>query len=298
MSRFGKTLQRGILRQRIYILTTSTTITSRNQGREQIRLNRMLSTKRPARKNKMAQNSGNTRILLVCDFDHTIVDDNCDTYIKILLPNETIPERIRRHYRMHRSWTDFMGEIFQYMQSLKVTPQQIIDCMHSIKFTDGMKELLEYQAKQDNIDFIILSDANMVFIREALEGARLNNDINDIFSNPAKFNDEGCLEIKHYHSHDCDLCPSNMCKKLILKEYREKQHKEGIEYDRVCYVGDGGNDFCPSQSLCESDVVFPRVGYNLIDKITKFKKKGKNFNAKVVPWVSGQEVLDTIKKLI
>ncbi|XP_077979117.1 pyridoxal phosphate phosphatase PHOSPHO2-like [Glandiceps talaboti] len=238
------------------------------------------------------------KILLVCDFDNTIINGACDWLVTNLMPGVNARERILQHYRLSGNWSSTMQEIYKSMRNLNITPNQMIECLHTVNVIDGMRELLEYQSKQDGIDFILMSGCNTVLINVAIEGARLKGLAMDIIANPAKFNDEGYLEIENYHTHDCDNCSTDMCKRIALKDYREKQHKEGIVYDRVCYVGDGGNDFCPSQSLCESDIVFPRVGFALMDKITQFQEEGKSLNARVVPWVSGQEVLDTIKTFL
>ncbi|XP_077986113.1 pyridoxal phosphate phosphatase PHOSPHO2-like [Glandiceps talaboti] len=238
------------------------------------------------------------KILLVCDFDDTIIDGECDSILQNLMPGMNVRDSLNQRYSLSGNWSSALQEVFKLMHNLKITPNQMIECLHTFNVVDGMKELLEYQSKRDGIDLIILSGGNTAFINAAIEGASLQGHAMAILANPSKFNAEGCLEIESYHTHDCDSCSSDICKRIALKDYREKQSKEGIEYDRVCYVGDGGNDFCPSQSLCESDIVFPRVGFVLMDKITKFQEEGKSFNARVVPWVSGQDVLDTIKTIL
>lgn len=64
-----------------------------------------------------------------------------------------------------------------------------------------------------------------------------------MISNPARFDDEGRLHIEAFHQHHgCPLCPSNLCKGLVLSELLHS-------HDRVAYVGDGAGDFCPGCDL-------------------------------------------------
>ncbi|XP_002739219.1 pyridoxal phosphate phosphatase PHOSPHO2-like [Saccoglossus kowalevskii] len=242
--------------------------------------------------------ANNNKNLLVFDFDHTLVDGNTDTWILKLLPNAKVPVQIHRHYRMHNSWTDYMAEIMGHMHQLKITPEQIKDCMKEIPFIDGMKDLLMYQAENGSFDCIIVSDSNMVFINTILEATRLEKAVMKVVTNPGHFDDKGCLKIKHYHSHDCDYCPLNLCKREVLWDYIRVQKQGGNGYASVCYVGDGNNDFCPCESLSEKDLVFPRKGFNLLKKITNYQEKGKKFSPKVFPWVTGFEITEKLKTLL
>ena len=92
----------------------------------------------------------------------------------------------------------------------------------------------------------------------------MRDQVRDIFSNPAKFDENGYLRIRPYHSHTCEKCTSgNMCKKIILRTYLD----EHPQYKRLYYAGDGGNDFCPLGLLKEGDIAFARRKFSLEKKI-------------------------------
>ena len=58
------------------------------------------------------------RTLFAIDFDHTLVDDNTDTWVwKAPLPGgRRLPEEsIRTLRREHAVWTDFMNQIFRLL---------------------------------------------------------------------------------------------------------------------------------------------------------------------------------------
>lgn len=103
------------------------------------------------------------------------------------------------------------------------------------------------------------------------------------------------------------------------------------------YVGDGGNDLCPSLGLGSGDVVFPRKGYALEARVAKIRDAGKGrqggqklhedgssdqgqaqslhsvtgpsysepqaqkvltFSAEVVAWASGSEIQERLHRLV
>lgn len=52
------------------------------------------------------------KVLLVFDFDHTLIDENSDEYVTRLAPGGQLPEEIKSLYE-EDGWTDYMAEIFR-----------------------------------------------------------------------------------------------------------------------------------------------------------------------------------------
>lgn len=75
-------------------------------------------------------------------------------------------------------------------------------------------------------------------------------------TNNANVNANGQIIVEECHNkHECLICPRNLCKSKALRDYLNKNDK----YQRIWYIGDGRNDYCPVQSvLTENDVVFAR----------------------------------------
>jgi hypothetical protein len=69
------------------------------------------------------------------------------------------------------------------------------------------------------------------------------------------------------------------------------------EYDRVVYVGDGSNDFCPSTKLSVNDVVLPRIGRKF-SKMLKNDKFKSQIKARIVEWESADDVLEIFKSIL
>lgn len=98
----------------------------------------------------------------------------------------------------------------------------------------AVQELHDQGAKQ-----YIVSDANTVFIDVILKARGIKALFPDerIFTNKAWFADNGKLEIRRYHAHECVVgCPQNMCKGSIIKAI-EKEEAEGMCVCCVCVCG-------------------------------------------------------------
>ncbi|KPP69339.1 phosphoethanolamine/phosphocholine phosphatase-like [Scleropages formosus] len=103
-----------------------------------------------------------------------------------------------------------------------------------------------------------------------------------------------------YHAHGCPRCPENMCKQVIVRDYLARRTQErGRPFQRVFYVGDGANDFCPSLILGPRDTAFARQDYPMhkliVEKVTT---QPADFKATVVPWASGEDVVARLKKVV
>lgn len=234
------------------------------------------------------------KVLLAFDFDHTLIDNNCDTYIYKLAPGGKIPDTLKALYRKD-GWTHYMGEVFKYLFENGVTKEDIFKCLCEIQLTNGMEKLFNSLPKGKS-ECIIISDANSVFIDVILNNFGLKHHFQEVFTNPAKFNEEGCLTIEMYHHQDwCTLSTKNLCKGHILGNYIKAREKDNVAFSNIAYIGDGTNDFCPSLRLQECDLVFPRQGYSLIEYIPKMEaEQNLKIRAPVHPWDMGKEILDQV----
>ncbi|XP_060924430.1 pyridoxal phosphate phosphatase PHOSPHO2 isoform X2 [Limanda limanda] len=236
------------------------------------------------------------KTLMVFDFDHTVVDDNSDTWVIRCLPDQTLPDSVKNSYRKGH-WTEFMGRVMNYIDQ-EVSPDTVRSVMETIPFTDGMTDLLTFISQnKSTIDCIVISDSNTMFIECILQAAGLHVAVDQVFTNPAKFNELGYLEVQCYHSHDCDRCPVNLCKRKVLELYLTGQSDISVEYQRIFYVGDGGNDFCPTSCLRRHDVVMPRKGFTLEKLLAKREgqEPDTSLRARVLAWSSGTDILQELK---
>ena len=159
-----------------------------------------------------------------------------------------------------------------------------------------MKELLK-ELRKDNYEVIIISDSNSEFIRCIMKAAGVYDIVHSTYTNPAHWDDTGCLNIAYYHTQDwCSISTRNLCKGHILDAHIEKAKMDrNTSFTRVVYVGDGTNDLCPSLKLRDCDVTCPRKGYSLVKEIDKLTEGA--LKCEVLVWDTGSVILQHITKL-
>jgi len=84
-----------------------------------------------------------------------------------------------------------------------------------------------------------------------------------------------------------------MCKGEELDAF---VHRHGPSYDRVIYVGDGHNDFCPILRLREQDMVLCRNDRGLSKRIAK-EGTTAGLKCQVKYWGGAWEVEEIFDKL-
>ncbi|XP_061873130.1 phosphoethanolamine/phosphocholine phosphatase isoform X1 [Colius striatus] len=239
------------------------------------------------------------RYLLIFDFDETIINENSDDSIVRAAPGQALPEHIRQTFR-DGFYNEYMQRVLAYMGDQGVKMGDFKTVYENIPLSPGMLDLFQFLSKNHELfEIILISDANMFGIECKLRAAGFYSLFRKIFSNPSGFDKRGYFTLGPYHSHKCLDCPANMCKRKILTEYLAERAQEEVEFERVFYVGDGANDFCPSVSLTSADVAFPRKGYPMHRMTQEMEKKQPGaLQATVVPWESATEVARYLQELL
>ncbi|KAJ8251248.1 hypothetical protein GJAV_G00218940 [Gymnothorax javanicus] len=242
----------------------------------------------------------NKRFLIFFDFDETIVDESSDDVVVEAAPGQKLPGWLKDTYRPGH-YNEYMQRVLAFMAEQGVSEGAIRSVIEKIPASPGMKALFQFlSSHSQDFEIVLVSDANMFFIESWLHKVGARQLFLKIFTNPASFDGKGRLRLGPYHSHDCPRCPENMCKQVIVREYvAQRAAERGRPFQRVFYVGDGANDFCPSLVLGARDVAFPRREYpmhTLIAELTAARPA--EFQAAVVPWESGEDVVDRLKKLV
>ena len=229
------------------------------------------------------------RILVIFDFDHTLVDGNTDTWITKLQPSAM--QLIREHQRNGWCWTDIMDKVFGNLHAENLKKEDFNRCFESLKFTAGMKEACNF-LHEKGVSTIIISDSNSYFIDHLLQRDSLCHIFCSVYTNPAEWDSNGCLHIEQYHKHECSVCPPNLCKRKVLQEHLANQCQS---YEHIVYIGDGHGDLCPCLELKQADYISARRGYKLLNCLQG--RQSSEVKAEVVPWTSGFDVLQLFQKL-
>lgn len=245
--------------------------------------------------------------LAVFDFDNTIIDVNSDTFVDqilLRLKNETdkkyydYPFEIEQLAKIN-NWTYRMNAVFDYMNTkYSIQPKDIIGCMHEISIDDSMKQLLQ-RLHANRFDLIIISDANSIFIQEILQNNNLDEIFSHIYTNRAEFcTITGCLKVQPFNEwfnssktlFNCEtqICSTNICKGEVLKRHLETNNLSS--FNKIIYVGDGKNDYCPGLHLRYDDLYCVRENYSLSKFLYKRKDLCEHLKAKIIKWSTAKEL--------
>jgi pyridoxal phosphate phosphatase PHOSPHO2 len=253
------------------------------------------------------------------DFDNTIINTNCDTYIdKLLLPdqgpidyethfdfNYPYPDHINQLTYSH-GWTRRMNAVFEYLfGEHKVTRDSILSCIGEVRIDRTMIDFLRLLKGKD-YEMIIISDANSIFIDEILKGNGIDGIFSKVYTNPAFFDMDGCLTIRPYNElvnadgspFDCETkcCTRNLCKGFVLDRHLQNHMESGVEVENIVYCGDGRNDFCAGLSLREFDHFLVRKDLSLAKLLTKKSEYLSRLKPSVLYWQNGNEILESYAK--
>ncbi|KAL0133328.1 hypothetical protein PUN28_000820 [Cardiocondyla obscurior] len=233
--------------------------------------------------------------LVAFDFDHTICDDNTDTVVQKLLAAGAMSSDVQNLRKS--GWLVYMNKIFELLHESSVSASQIKDIIVSIPAVTGMEMLLA-SLHANGHKVIIISDSNSVFIDYWLRGRQLEHTVSQVFTNPARYDENGRLRVEGYHAqYTCKMSAVNLCKGQVLTNYIQDRRMQGEVFERVVYVGDGRNDLCPILRLSETDLACPRKDYPLIDKLSKLPAS-LSMKAKVVAWKNGTELQRGLEQII
>ena len=107
-----------------------------------------------------------------------------------------------------------------------------------------------------------------------------------------EIDDENYIKLKDYHKHDCKICPVSLCKNKVICEYLQNSNKK---FEKIYYIGDGDNDYCPGLILKEKDYFFPRKNYPLA-KLLELEEKSNQIKANIKLWTDGNDIKEEIIK--
>lgn len=86
---------------------------------------------------------------------------------------------------------------------------------------------------------------------------------------------------------------ANMCKGAELDQWM-KANGGWDAYNRVSYVGDGGNDFCPIVRMRQGDWALVRKNMELDGRV---KEEGKDLKVDIKRWEGAWEVEEYFEQL-
>lgn len=234
--------------------------------------------------------------LIALDFDHTICEYNSDVVARKLVAEEKIPPDVWGLYKAN-GWLTYMNKIFEILHNNSINEEKIKNAIVAIPEVGGMERLLTTMHTMGH-EIIIISDSNSLFINWWLQSRNLGHMVSRIFTNPARFNNDGKLNVNEYHTqHSCNMSSVNLCKGKILMDFVDEKRTQNVFYDRIVYIGDGKNDLCPVLRLSQADIACARQDYQLIKYLLTLPHH-MSPKATLIIWKDGAHLLKELERAV
>ena len=152
------------------------------------------------------------------------------------------------------------------MKDIGLTLKDINSNLEKLELSPNMKELFDYLRKnKSKYEIIICSNAVDYEIKYVLKFNGFLDLFNEFICSKAIIQDEKSDSILYVPTnqfpHSCNICSAFQCKGFEIKKYIEKNKNK---FDKILFVCDGRNDFCPAKNTWKKrDIVFKRHVYNL-----------------------------------
>jgi len=234
---------------------------------------------------------------VVFDFDWSMADQDTDRWIYEV----NAPELRRKMEDLDgkMQWTDLVAQLLREGHEKGMKREDIEHALRIIPYHPAMIRAVTNLKSRGKTTFLCLSNANSVFISTVLREKGLDNLFEEIITNPAEWDASGLLKLRRRvdpegPQHSCKIgCSPNMCKGDELHSFLARHEPA---YDRVIYVGDGSNDFCPVLRLRSNDIVCCRTFGGLPKRIARDGEKF-GLKAEVKYWTGAWEIEELFNTL-
>lgn len=198
-------------------------------------------------------------------------------------------------------WTDLVAQCLVDLHGLGFKKEDIEGAMRVLPFHPAMIRAITTLKASTTSEptFLCLSNSNSVFINTILEHKGLQNQFDEIITNPAEWDPSGLLVVRRRvdpngPQHRCQVgCSPNMCKGDELTAFLQRH---APDFERVTYIGDGSNDFCPLLRLRSKDFAFVRRGRGLEERILR-EGEAKGLACTVQYWAGAWEIEELFGKM-
>ena len=239
------------------------------------------------------------RRVVLFDFDHTLVEDNSDTFVPLRL-EPSLQAHFRAEHARGVPWTALMNDVMGRLHAAGHGEAALTAALRALPAHAGMQAAVRAAAAA-GAHVAVISDANAFFISVWLAHVGLAPLVAAVHTNPAAFETSGRLRLEPHHArdappHGCARCPPNMCKGKIVDEIVPRGgdgdgggNNDGV---RVFYAGDGSGDVCPALCLRAGDVAAARAECAMARQLLA---EGERLRARLVVWRDGDDVLRALQ---
>ena len=235
------------------------------------------------------------KILLIFDFDETIVDqDSIYEQAKMTLSEEDYKKIIEID---EFDYYDAFNYFFKREKEAGLNLENINKNLEKLSLSPKIPELFDYIRKnKSKYDLLLLSGDIDYVIKYVLQYHNFLDLFNYIICNRAEIQDENSERIiyvpRNQFPHNCSLCIESQCKGLELEKFLKDK-----KYKNIFFVCDGGNDYCPAKKIMKKgDIVFPRYGHRFLERI-KDENLKKDLKCEIIPWKTGEDIIHKLNEI-
>ena len=233
--------------------------------------------------------------MVAIDFDLTIKyhDPGLKMGMAHHFPEGDLPKSVRKVFD-DQGWEKFKVATFEAVNKLGLSREALITGLNEDGgIIDSMDEVLRTASTIG--DVVVISDSMTAFVECFLKYQGLENTVCKILAQPSEITEAGKIVAfdppEDWRPDGCDFADRLMCKSRVMRSFLNTNQKS---YDKIIFIGDGPNDFCPVKDLLsKNDLVFARSGFKLAKIIDSRKEE---VEAKVLQWQSGKDILAALKE--
>ena len=232
--------------------------------------------------------------LVIFDFDQTIIDLDSEFSLVEKYAQDLYKEKNGDLY-VKDHWIEFNNYMYTRIIENGYKYEDVKNHFQNLRLSPNMEVLLNYLRQNKNkFETIIITGNNDQVVDIVLSSHCIKDCFDHILCNKSILDEKNIFKIwaineKYEH---CEDDKPFLCKSLFFEDFI-KDKKDC--YDKIFYIGDGRNDFCLSKKLGKNDFVFPRMNYTLY-KILFDKDGKKDIKAEIIPWNTGKEICEVLKK--
>ena len=229
--------------------------------------------------------------LLIFDFDETLMNKDTEYEVANMMLSKEEYDKIVEWDKI--DYYDTFNYFFKRIKEMGLTLEDYNKNLEKCELSPKMKELFDYLRKnKSKYEMIILSGDIDYSIKHVLKYQGFLDLFEHFIVNKCEIQPDNAERLifvpRDQFPHECNLCLFSQCKGLELKKYLEKN---GEKYNKIIFVCDGKNDFCPSKKILrKGDIVFPRVGHGLYIKLFE-QNLISELVCDVYPWKSADEII-------
>ena len=235
------------------------------------------------------------KILLIFDFDETIVDqDSIYEQAKMTLSDEDYKKIIKID---EFDYYDAFNYFFKKEKEKGLNLENINKNLEKLSLSPKMPELFDYiRQNKSKYDLLLLSGDIDYVIKYILKYHNFLDLFTHIICNKAEIQEGNSDKIiyvpRNQFPHNCSLCIESQCKGLELEKFLKNK-----KYKKIFFVCDGGNDYCPAKKIMKNgDIVFPRYGHRFLERIKNGNLRN-DLKCEITPWKTGEDIIQRLNEV-